>query len=646
VRIERQLALLDEFWASSENAGLEWSGNRVLQERYYRFMQKHGFVDGDAARPDKDAREKTSGLTAIGLIDSKRKPTPAGTALLDISRRGDFNRDNLLQIPADSLIYLKQLLKTSNDVGGSIVRPFVVTAYALLRLEHLTDDEFTYLLPLCVTRESTETIIDAIENLRSGNDSIDAVITSRIMAMDNYKAALNYFLTERVTESVITTIGMNRKSGRAGKKAYDKPYFPFYETLRDIALNRNGEAVLKLYEQSHKIRNQPGTLWRQYLFRTTARRRLECDGLAALNDVPLLYSSNENEFKRLFFEQMHLFKVRANLNDYADLNRRYFKTTDTVIFVDGKIELDMFPRCWMHSASDDLLSIAFTPADNLAENVDLSDISAFLAIDEQLLYVNLRQLYGVVAATAAEAGKVINDRRYERFNALIDARFDRSVLIDLFGNFERREDDAIRQAVTNNADIPTIFEYVVGIAWYLISDRRGDVLSYMNLSLEADLLPRTHAVGGSADIEYVYTRSAAYPAHTLLIEATLADGTNQRRMEMEPVSRHTGEYILSHGDTNAYCLFVSTFLNRNVISDFRNRRTYKYYGLHEKFVEGLKILVLATPELRIILEHGIGYDMLYSLFESAYRSDEPVPSWYEKEVVEKLYRDINYGDDA
>jgi AraC-like DNA-binding protein len=325
------------------------------------------------------------------------------------------------------------------------------------------------------------------------------------------------------------------------------------------------------------------------------------------------------------------------LSDYADLNRRYFKTTDTVIFADGKVELDVLPRCWLYSTTADLPRIAFIGADNLAENVELADIAAFLAINERQLYANLQRLYGVTVTTAADANRVINDERYRRFNALIDERFDRATLIDLFGKFERREDNAIRQAVTNNADIPTIFEYILGIAWYLISDRSGEVLSYMNLSLEADLLPRTHAAGGNADIEYVYAQTAAYPAHTLLIEATLADSTNQRRMEMEPVSRHLGEHILSSGDVNAYCVFVSTFLHRNVISDFRNRRTYEYYSdQYENVVDGLKILPLATPELRAILERNIGYDRLYSLFESAYRSDEAVPMWYEREVAEKL----------
>jgi len=523
-------------------------------------------------------------------------------------------------------------------VDGSTVRPYIVSAYTLLKLGHLSNDEFAYLLPLCTTKENTEIIISEIKKLRKGIGSIDEIIQSRLMEMENYKEALQYFLYTDVTENVITSIGMNRKSSRAGGEAYDKWYYPFYIILRDVVLNKNTNAVLQLYEKSKKLKNKPGNLWRRFIFKTTARRKLKNDGLAALNDVPLVHAASEDNFKRLFFEQMHLFKARATLSDYSDLNRRYFKTTDTVIFADGKVEFDVLPRCWLYSIENDLLKVAFSPSANLTENVDLHEIEPFLVIDEHRLYENLKTLYGISVTSVADANRKINDERYKRFNAMIDERFNRDILIDLFEKFERREDDAIRQAVTNNADIPTIFEYILGIAWYLISDRRGDILSYMKLSLEADLLPRTHAKGGNADIEYLYEKTASYSAHTLLIEATLTDSTNQRRMEMDPVSRHLGEYIISTGNENAYSIFVSTFLHLNVISDFRNRKVYKYYGENrENVVNGLKILPFATAELRTVLKNNITYDRLYSLFEMAFNSSEPELTWYEREVVSNIH---------
>jgi len=628
VQIERQLDLLGRFWDLPSSADKMWQD---LQVDYYYFMKKNKFVTGDAHNPAKDAREKTSGLTDIGLIDGNRKLTAAGAALLNVSQQSDFNRNNTLQLPADSIIYLKQLLKTSVNVEENTVRPFTVTVYALLRLEYLSKDEFTYLLPLCTTRENTEIIISNIENSRAHKDIdyIDKIITSRFMAMDNYKKALNYFVANDVTENVIIAVGMNRKSGK-----YDEPYYWLYELLHTVIFDRDTSSILPLYEQCGEL-NTASRFWRTHLFNKTLSKD---DGLAALNDVPLRHVSDETEFKQLFFEQMHLFKAKATLEDYADLNERYFKTTDAVIFDDSKVALDVLPKCWFLSVSaDDLLSIAFTKADNLTEDADMSDIAPFLAIDERKIYANIKTLYGISATTDTAVSDIIKKERYTRLNNLIANRFHKEVLIDLFEKFERRNDDAIRKAVTKNADIPTIFEYILGIAWYIISGRRGDILSYMKLSLEADLLPRTHASGGNANIVYLYEATENYPAHCLLLEATLTEEKNQRRMEMEPVSRHLGEYILHTGDKDSYCVFVSNALHLNLISDFRNRKTYTYYGKQpEKSIYGLKILPLAAAELRIILEHGIGYDRLYSLFEAAYNSDKPIPMWYESEIVNKI----------
>ncbi|MCL2801266.1 MAG: AlwI family type II restriction endonuclease [Treponema sp.] len=634
LRIERQLDLLNKFWNLPNNIDKSW---RCLQHDYYRYMQENNFVKGNAPNPMKDAREKTSGLKNIGLIDGNRKLTSVGKALLDISINGNYKSDNILKIPKDSFLYLKQLLKTSNDIDGDIVRPFVVTIYVLLQLDCLNNDEFTYLLPLCTNKENTEIIINKIKNLRKGIGTIEEIITSRLMLMENYKNAIEYFLSENVSEDIITTIGMNRKSSGAGKKAYDKPYHQLYKLLFSYAKNRDEKLILPLFEQSKKLKGNTAAFWRKYLFNTTVRRKIEREGSGALNDVPILNASNEDDFKKLFFELMHFFKAKANLSDYADLNRRYFKTTNTMIFFDGEIRLDVLPHCWLHSIINELSEIAFSSSKDLFMNVELPEIAQFLVLDENKLYTNLYTLYGIKANNAIDVDSEIKKKQYERLNILIDKKFNRARIIDLFRKFETRDDDAIREAVTNNADIPTIFEYIIGIAWYLISDRQGDILSYMNLSLEADLLPRTHAGGGIADIEYKYLQTDTYPAHTLLIEATLTTDVNQRRAEIEPVSRHLGDYILSTGDKNAYCIFVSSLLHRNTISDYRNRKTYEHFSVDFKdIVKGLKIIPLATPELRKILECGINYKQLFDLFESAYRSDSAIPVWYCNEIVKGI----------
>jgi len=454
------------------------------------------------------------------------------------------------------------------------------------------------------------------------------------MSKENYKSAFNYFIKNQITENVICTIGMNRKSPQ-----YDKAYFPFYELLYDVIINKNHGRIPELFDATKKLNGNPAALWKQYLFKTSNIKSIKKSGFSVLNDTAILYAHDENEFKKIFFGQMHLFKMKSTLADYMDLNRRYFKITDVVLFKDGKVELDVLPKSYFNLMADELLKIAFVKSKDLYSDIPIEQIAPCLKIDEKILYDALGKTIGFKVDNAEQAKKFVKDERYNRLNRLIDEKFAAPQIIDLLAKFESRDDKSISSYITDNADVPTMFEYVLGIAWYLISERQGDILEYMNLSLEADLLPKTHATGGNADIEYLYDKTTNYPAHCLLIEATLSDRTNQRVMEMEPVSRHLGEYILKNNDKNAYCVFISTSLYPTLISDFRSFRSGRPYfsgNDYSKAVDKLKILPLRTSEVKTILEKRLNYSELYRIFEQAYLSEVDVREWYKTMIEESL----------
>ncbi len=631
--IEKQLQLIKQFREQQANVGKKWNGNDAFQTEYYNYLKENKFVKGDAARPYKDAREKTSGLRDIGLLDDERNITEAGLELLKIADSSDFSPDNFLEIPKDSFMYFKQMLKTANDVEGKIVRPFVVFLYVVNELGYLTNDEFTYLLPLCVDEHTTKNIVKNINKYRNtGDKKFDDIILSVLMEKDNYKQALNLLKTEPISEELVCAIGINRKSAK-----YDKPYYTLYKLLKKIVFSKDNLA-LELYEATKKLTNgKVGGAWRKYFFSSSARSVILRDGLSVLNIVPILQVTTEEQFNEEFFKIMHIFKARATLSDYFDLNRRYFKITDIVLFEDNKVKLDVLPKCYIEIIAEKLLNIAFEQTELLSKNSELKDIGAFFDIDIDILYKKLGNTLGTNVNNKEMAQKVIRDERYARLNKLIDDKFDKNTLIRLFDDFESRNDEEIRSIVTDNADIPTIFEYVLGIAWYIISERKGDVLEYMNLSLEADLLPKTHAGGGEADIVWKYEMTYEYPKHTLLIEATLADGQNQRRMEMEPVSRHLGDYCLAHPEDEAYCVFITTFLNNNVISDFRARRFMEYYNNSgTKYISGMKILPIQTTELKTLLKFDVKYPQIYKMLDTAYKSDGTPKEWYENSIVREI----------
>lgn len=630
--IEQQIILMNEFKNLPQNKYTSW---REQQTDYYYFLKDKEFLTGEAERPDKDAREKTSGLVDIGLLDNERNLTSAGKALLYICDNKNFKSDNFLEIDNDSFIYLKQLLKTYNKVDKNIVRPFVVFAYLEAKLGYLSYNEFKYLLPLCVNLDTTKLIEQKISVSRTGIDETDNILIDVMMSMLNYQEAYKYFLSTEVTENLFCDIGMNRKS-----KSYDKCYFPFYKELRAVVLE-NKTNLIPLYEVTKKISGKSKTFWSSHIFKNFNRGSIKRDGRNCLANVDIFNVTNEMELKKLFFKTMHLFKMKSTLSDYMDLNRRYFRTTETVIFTDSKVEFDIMPKCYFSNISNELLSVAFMESEQLFEDVSLAEISPIFDVNTDKLYEQLSIKVGKTVTTAIEAKKIIKDERYTRFNNLIDEKFSNEIIIELLSKFEVRDDSYLRSYITDNANPPTMFEYILGIAWYKISDRQGDILDYMNLSLEADLLPKTHAGGGEADIVYLYKQTQYYPEHALLIEATLAENTGQRVLEMESVSRHIGEYCLKNKDKEAYCVFISTKLLLNLISDFRARKTIPYFSSDgEDFVDGTKILSLKTRELKVILEKDIKYSQLYSIFEQAYQSTIGVKEWYKEEIVKCINEEI------
>ena len=627
LKIEAQLLLLEEFYNEVIKKSI-WNWNNELQEKYYDFMKGRDFLTGDAKRKDKDAREKTSGLVDIGLITEDRLITEAGRELLKITSSGIFETDNAFNINRDSFVYLKQLLKTSIDVSGKIVRPFIAVVKCLTELEFLSYEEFTYFVPLISDDESAEQIISDIKLYREGQINLEEIIYKRLMQMDNYKLAQEEFITSDADENLICLIGMNRKS-----RNYDKPYYKLYQSIKGIFLEGKSDYEL-LLNSAKNINQKPGILWKNLIFRTTNIGVIRKNGKTSINNqCPFLNCANEKELKEVFFKYLHVFKAMATLSDYFDLNRRYFNVTDTLIFEDRMVKLDMIPKYYFKEIIDVLYKETFSKDDNLSVDVPLETISRAFELDMSKVYDALSKDLGITIKSPEQAATYVNDERYRRFNTLIDKKFNDSVLVELLNCFEKRDDKRIEELVTDEAAIPTIFEYILGIIWYKVSERQGNILDFMKLSLEANLLPKTHAAGGYADIIYEYEACTSYPKHSLLLEATLADGSNQRRMEMEPVSRHLGDYRIRYNNPFDYSLFVSTYLDKNVISDFRYRKIIPYTR-DEETITGMKIISMDTDSLKKIIENKVKYKKLYEVFDKYYEMPLETVDWHDGMIKE------------
>ena len=635
-KIERQLQMLNELWSSKENKIWDY----FTQEKYYNIMHGEGFVTGDAQRKDKDARQKTSGLVEIGVIDKERRITEIGYKIIEIIRNEDFDDNNIFNVHKDSYIYLKQLLKMQKTGQNIEVKPFIVLIYLLSNLGYLNREEFTYLLPLCLKNCEAKDMVKKIIMLRKKKTTTEDIIKNRMNAMENYQKALEFMNNNDIdTLEKFAKVDMNRKS-----KDYSKDLFEFYKDLLEVIQGElNEENLNKILEfiklQSNK-NSKVAKYWKDY-FGYNSKDIFTDDWKEYLKTTKIFSSKDRIEFNTEFFRIMQTAKWKATLEDYADLNRRYFSLTDIILFKDNKVELDILPKYYFLNIAEELLNTEFLNNNEYKEyiekDIEFERIYDCLNININDVITQIRVDYPESKISIDNVKDFIQDERLKRFEELIENRFKQENLIELFINIEKDNRKEIEEYLDCEATIPTILEYVLAIAWYRISNRTGNILDFMKLSLDANLLPKNHAGGGTADIVYNYQKNEIHNQHDLLIEATLTDSTSQRKAEMEPVSRHLIRNMQEYDNENSYAIFVANILNQEVLSDFRSRKNYWYKGKNDQDKKGLKIIPLSIKDIVIILQKNLKYNELYILFENAYK-DEQVNDlkWYDILVKEKI----------
>lgn len=144
-----------------------------------------------------------------------------------------------------------------------------------------------------------------------------------------------------------------------------------------------------------------------------------------------------------------MFKAKSTLSDYFDLNRRYFKTTDTVLFRDDEVTFDIIPNCFFKITEEKLSELAFVPDSNLPNNIALSAIVGE-EITKNQIFAQVEKLYGVQVCNLYDVRAFVDSERYERLNAMIDSRFTDENIIALMSAFEERRDSEIQAMVLIN----------------------------------------------------------------------------------------------------------------------------------------------------------------------------------------------------
>lgn len=595
---ETQLILFEELFSNADENDI-WSNDSELQIRYLELLKAHNLLDNKNQKTQlgtKDARVKSAPLEDFNLIKRKEKIiTAQGYELLELIKNQSYKINNeFLQIDLVSLFFLKAQLNFAKS-------PNLLQKYleVFKELQGEMSLEIFSLLPLINNFKNIKAFIQHSQNGTIFDELIDYHnLPIFIKDLENKSLRLDYFKTAKGDATSLSIINV-----------LNEIFLPLRE-------NRDKKILENLLSSRYDIKFKKfKELYLPYLSKATKKD----EKIEEIYDF--VCANNLKEFGKNFYNFIMKTRLQANLNDYGDLNRRYLNLTGIFDFDKDKVSLNLaFKMILAHSKRDEIL-------DKIATNKVSKDLLSEYFKDSE--FVAFFKKYGILNSNDLRNYKQKTDK--EKLKNLINTHFSKNNIIEILSLFDdRKNDDFIFKKVTTEATIPTIFEYIIALAWYYIDGENLQAILSAGLSLDSNLLPKSHAIGGNADFQYNYND------HILMIEATLTQKSNQRRAEMESVSRHLGNILLELNEQKrekSFGIFIAPYLDKNVLNDFRSR-IHCYFENDLNCIKGMNILPFSTKDIIKILKSKHSYKTLIPHFRTFFESKNDWGSkWYENEIL-------------
>ena len=591
--VEIYLRILQELKNQYPNESWDAYPNSTLQYRFYKaaieaspdIFQSHGCFDRfeqylsdkhetfaaktlqltSQLKNDLDtnieqrARHYTSNLVRLGFADKDRNISSTGKDLLSGSIQRD-KLEELLPITDTNLILFRQLQKlriyTKPDASGNrfFYSPCLMALYLLLNNDSVDINYFKYQIQ-GISPYWQERI-----NL-TDNNNVDLV--SLITDDTNIPQPFNN--TEKISETDFAEYIKNRKS-----TATIPIYYAFYAALYDYVQSPTEENYITLREillggDKTKIEKAFGY----------GSEVLKCGSNARS------YTHNkfieENEGNALLTNDINTeFYKQYSVSKYLDTAREY---SDTTIRMLGATGLFQFSKPLVELSHKELFKVIFADYDlkqaiigrvtqqeyeqqeaDFYKEISLVDIFNFDSLEVNKILANLHTYYG----SETDIRLALIEENRQKLESHISEKYPQEKIVELLKKISNRQNDReIKNYVNEDATVPTIYEFIVAIAWYYISGKKISVYDSLNLTLNGDLEPVIHAGGGAGDIVVEYSDKI------VMLEATLMNAAAQKRGEWEPVLRHAINLTAESYPQKVFTLFIADTLDYNTINIWR-----------------------------------------------------------------------------
>lgn len=354
------------------------------------------------------------------------------------------------------------------------------------------------------------------------------------------------------------------------------------------------------------------------------------------DDVTSLFCDNINS---LLYHRFLLSKRIDEFREKADTTRRIFKASGLIKFDNGYVELAYREIC-KYVFDEEKIKKKFigTMSDDLNANYDCyseyeGDINTFFCEEystEEILEYSQDEYDQIIenivdefsGVAIEEIPEIMRTRRNSEFRKYLDIQYPEDKVKELLGLFtDRSNDRRIKNEVNPDASVPTIYEYLVGIAWYYFSDKRIDLLDSYNLNLSANFEPISFAPGGDGDIVIKEADKV------IMLEITLMNENAQKRGEWEPVLRHSVnlkvEEEKNENPREVTTFFIADSFDNNTINIWKAVSSVPLKSSINKneFTDNVVIMPINTNELISLIDKKTQYDTIISQVRGLFVSE-------------------------
>ncbi|MBD5487506.1 MAG: AlwI family type II restriction endonuclease [Lachnospiraceae bacterium] len=568
---------------------------------------------------EKRARHYTSNLVKMGFTDAQRNITEAGCSYL----RGCVNKDsieNILPIDSVNIALLRQLSKLkifSNPAEGKrqFYSPFLMALALLLNGESIDRDSF-------------EVIVQGLSPY--SDEAIKAAVLQSRINIEELKTAIQNIMVEVPTElegEVELNLDLVKKYFKSSKsnEATSQKYYNLIialENFRENQCDDNYAALLNCFEQDGTV------LYKAFGY---GKAVFEMGNRGSRYDMNTFLEENRDHHLLTAEDYIREIYVTFSKSKWIDGIREYSDTTMRLLSATGLFQFRNLPSLSCREVLSLIFDISalkqgifgemteeeyreyevkegcyFGKSNSLADifNFSTDDVSAVIEKIEAQLMVS----------SSDEVKTLLYNNKNAEFINHINAKYPKKKIMELLPLFsDRRNDLRIKREVNDAATVPTIYEYIVAIAWYYISNKDFDLYGSMNLTLNADFEPVIHAGAGEGDIVI------SYDDMVIMLEVTLMNKQAQKRGEWEPVLRHSLNLKAANESKETITFFIADELDPNTINIWRAVAAVPLESTNtHQAVNGVVIMPFINHEIGCFLEQNVTREEIVEKVKSSF----------------------------